>query len=220
MTRPRFQQTAAAGAIPIIALQPTAPLSTLDRDDAEALVRALEEIARPAGASFYLSFAPDMNGTWVGWGQQPADYRAAFTDLAAVVHERMPGVAMLWSPFWGGDYPFSAVSAATGVLAEADTDGDGVVGPADDPYAPYYPGDAAVDAVGLSLYHDSTGGADAVNTVPSPGAFVARLTGTEGGAPDFYDAYADPQHPLIVETAAFYSPSAAGAGELERAHHV
>ena len=133
--------------------------------------------------------------------------------FAEVVHDEMPEVAMLWSPFWGGDYRFAAPAPAQ---AGADTDGDGLLSAADDPYAPYYPGDAAVDAVGLSLYFDATGGVEARNVVPGSDDFATRLRGTDGsGAPDFSGTYASAERPLVIQTAAFYSASASGPSELE-----
>jgi hypothetical protein len=44
--------------------------------------------------------------------------------------------------------------------AALDTNGDGQLTQADDPYAPYYPGDDFVDWIGLSLYYK---GPDFVN---------------------------------------------------------
>lgn len=209
-----FQQTAAAGAIALVVLRPTMPLADLGEAQAQDFVAALQEASRPAGAPVYLSFAPDMNTTWAPWGQRPAAYRAAFQRFADVVHDRLPRAAVVWSPFWGGDYPFrgDAPAAADG----ADTDGDGVLTGGDDPYAPYYPGDASVDAVGLSLYFDATGGQGARNVVPGPDDFVSRLTGTDGsGAPDFSGAYASAERPLLIQTAAFYSSSVGGPSEIE-----
>lgn len=208
-----FDQTAASGSVAVVSLRPTAPLADLGSAQAQEFVAALKDVARPAGAPMYVSFAPDMNTTWRPWGQRPDAYREAFRTFADVVHDEMPEVAMLWSPFWGGDYPFAAPAPAQ---AGADTDGDGLLSAADDPYAPYYPGDAAVDAVGLSLYFDATGGVEARNVVPGPDDFVTRLRGTDGsGAPDFIDTYASAQRPLVIQTAAFYSASASGPGELE-----
>ena len=209
-----FRQTAAAGSIAVVALRPTVPLDTLGSDDAEAFVDAVNEIALPAGAPLYLSFAPDMNTTWVPWGQRPDDYRAAFSTFADVVDERLPQAAVVWSPFWGGDYPFTTDTALP--RDGLDTDGDGLLTGRDDPYVPYYPGDDVVDAVGLSVYYDETGGIEARNVVPGPDDFAARLTGADGsGAPDFIGTYASADRPLLVETAAFYSASAVGPSELE-----
>jgi len=208
-----FVQTAAAGSVPIVALRPTTDLAELGREDAEDLVASLAEIAKPTGARFWLSFAPGMNTSWVAWGQQPAEYRAAFATVADVVHDRLPEAGMLWSPFWGGDYPFGATAGA--LSAELDTNSDGVFDGADDPYTPYYPGDELVDAVGLALYQDTTGGGEPANAVPQTDEFVSRLTGADGTAPDFYGSFVSAQRPLIIETGAFYSPAAGGADELE-----
>lgn len=211
-----FDQTAAAGSIAVVVLNPTVPLDQLGAAQAEEFVAALQEVARPAGARLYLSFAPDMNATWRPWGQRPDAYRAAFQTVAEVVHAKVPGAAMLWSPFWGGDYPYAAPAPLTAAQAGSDTDGDGQLTRADDPYAPYYPGDAAVDAVGLSLYFDETGGVDPRNVVPAGDVFTSRLTGTDGsGAPDFAGTYASASRPLVIQTAAFYSNSVPGPSELD-----
>jgi hypothetical protein len=211
-----FEQTAASGSIAVVVLNPTIPLDELGPQQAHDFVAALDEIARPAGAPLYLSFAPDMNTTWRPWGQRPDAYRAAFRTFADVVHAEMPEATVLWSPFWGGDYPYAAPAPLASTQAGADTDGDGMLTGADDPYAPYYPGDAAVDAVGLSLYSDETGGVESRNVVPGPDDFVSRLRGTDGsGAPDFAATYASVQRPLVIQTAAFFSGSAPGPSELE-----
>lgn len=211
-----FDQTAAAGSIAVVVANPTVPLDDLGPAQAQAFVDALKEVARPAGAPLYVSFAPDMNTTWRPWGQRPDAYRAAFQVFADVVHAEMPEAAVLWSPFWGGDYPYAAPAPLASTHAGADTDGDGMLTGADDPYAPYYPGDEAVDAVGLSLYFDETDGVEARNVVPAPDDFVSRLRGSDGsGAPDFAATYASAQRPLVIQTAAFYSGSAPGPSELE-----
>lgn len=211
-----FDQTAAAGSVAVVVLNPTMPLDQLGPAQAEDFVADLKEVARPAGAPLYVSFAPDMNTTWRPWGQRPDAYRAAFQTVADVVHAELPGAAMLWSPFWGGDYPYAAPAPLAPEHAGADTDGDGQLTGADDPYAPYYPGDRAVDAVGLSLYFDETGGVEARNVVPGPDVFASRLRGTDGsGAPDFAGTYASAARPLVVQTAAFYSNSVSGPSELD-----
>jgi hypothetical protein len=104
-----------------------------------------------------------------------------------------------------------------------DTDGVGTVNGADDPYAPYYPGDDAVDWVGMSLYHWGNTYPWGANVVPEPGKFLAQLTGTYNGAggndlavPDFYGEYGTRhEKPVAIpETAALTVPSRKGAAEL------
>jgi hypothetical protein len=90
---------------------------------------------------------------------------------------------------------------------------------ADDPYAPYYPGDDAVDWVGMSVYHWGSSYPWGANALPEPGKFAAMLTGNYRGTvgdetalPDFYSAFANVHHKpvAITETAAFYAPGRPG----------
>ena len=117
-----------------------------------------------------------MNGSWLDWGQQPAAYRAAFRAVAAEFKETDDaGTVMVWEPYLGRDYPFernrNAPAAGSEGFALLDTNGDGAWDGADAAYAPYYPGDDAVEWVGLTAYHDDTAGKAAVNTVPAPGSW-------------------------------------------------
>jgi hypothetical protein len=86
-------------------------------------------------------------------------------------------------------------------------------------YAPYYPGDDAVDWVGMSIYHWGSAHPWGENELPEEGKFIAHITGTyiglngdERAVPDFYRVYAD-EHgkPMsITETAAFFRPGLGG----------
>ena len=58
-----------------------------------------------------------------------------------------------------------------------DTDGDGDVTMADDPYGPFYPGDDAVDWVGLTLYQWGSGYPYGRNAGTEPGKFAAQVAG-------------------------------------------
>jgi hypothetical protein len=212
-----FDQVRQAGSLGVVTLRPAVELSAIDAPMADAVAEDLVAAAGGADATIYVRFAPDMNGTWVGWGQQPSPYRAAFRAVAEAVHERMPNAVMVWSPAWGGDYPFRPARAAdTDQLRDLDTDGDGLVSSPDDPYEPYYPGSDSVDWVGLSLYHDDTSGGQAVNSVPAPTEFLDSIgasTADTGGR--FYDRYSVAEGKrMMLETAAYYTPSAGGASEL------
>jgi hypothetical protein len=164
-----------------------------------------------------------MNGSWYPWSQQPAAYIAAFRRVAGAVHRSAPATAMVWAPNYGGGYPFTdgryAAVPGTPDFRTLDTNGDGVLTMADDPYAPYYPGDDAVDWVGMSLYHWGGSYPWGANATPEPGKFAAMLTGEyrgtigdETAVPDFYDTYANLHHKpvAITETAAFFSPGRPG----------
>jgi hypothetical protein len=84
---------------------------------------------------------------------------------------------------------------------------------------PYYPGDDAVDWVGMSLYHWGSAYPWGENELPEDGKFVAQLRGQYSGfagderaVPDFYGLFGEAHgKPIaITETAAFYAPAAGG----------
>jgi hypothetical protein len=213
-------QTAMEGALPAIMLAPQVELAAIDEDFAADVASDLASVLDDPADPAYIVFAPDMNSTWQPWGQQPAAYRAAFGELATAIHKDLPGAAMVWSPTWGGGYPFAEATFASGTVQELDTNIDGTVSADDDPYSPYYPGDEAVDWVGLSLYHDDSDGGTAVNTVPADGDFAERLGSAAGEtdpvlAQQFYSRYVDGKNkPMMLRTAALYSPSGGGPDEL------
>lgn len=88
----------------------------------------LREYARAAAASgvpIFLRFANEMNGNWVPWHGDPALYIEKFRLVTNVFRaEGADNVAMVWAP---NDIPVDNIEA-------------------------YYPGDAYVDWVGVSLY--------------------------------------------------------------------
>jgi hypothetical protein len=134
---------------------------------------------------------------------------------------------MLWAPNYGGGYPFKGgpyvAKPQNADFALLDTNHDGQLDETDDPYSPYYPGDEAVDWVGMSLYHWGSAYPWGENEMPEPGKFASQLAGTydglngdESAVPDFYEIYyGEHGKPLAIpETAAFYVPAHAGADEL------
>jgi hypothetical protein len=134
------QQAAAVGAIPVLTLEPSVPLAEIDDDAAAELAADVRTVLGSADAPAYVRFAPDMNTPWSAWGVQPGAYRAAFAAVAGAVHDELPGSAVVWSPSWGGSYPFGAAPPASDAdLRALDTSGDGALDQADDPYGPYLP---------------------------------------------------------------------------------
>ncbi len=219
-------QVRANGGMLLLTLEPHGGLDDVT-DEAVAALAALLDGYNRDGVPVIVRFAHEMNGSWYPWGQQPEAFREAFRRVAGAVHREAPGSAMMWAPNYGGGYPFTGGAHAAPPGSEAygilDTSADGTVDEGDDPYAPYYPGDEAVDWVGMSLYHwgDSHPWGD--NVVPEEDKFVDQLTGTYVGAagdesavPDFYADYAEERgKPLgIPETAAFFRPGGPGADEL------
>jgi hypothetical protein len=213
------QQAAAVGAIPVLTLEPSVPLAEIDDDAAAELAADVRTVLGSADAPAYVRFAPDMNTPWSAWGVQPGAYRAAFAAVAGAVHDELPGSAVVWSPSWGGSYPFGAAPPASDAdLRALDTSGDGALDQADDPYGPYLPAPGDVDVVGLSVFHDDSPEGRVVMTLPADGELAARLgpaeVPAEGAAPDdFVARFSTPSAtPLLLETAALTSPAAEAGG--------
>jgi hypothetical protein len=129
---------------------------------------------------------------------------------------------MAWASSYAGGYPFRGgqyeAQPESPDFDRLDTNNDGALTMEDDPYAPYYPGNGAVDWVALSLYHWGNTYPWGDNEAPEPGKFVAQITGTyngqigdDSGLPDFYATYV-----AIAETSALYNVERdGGASELE-----
>ncbi len=217
-------QVAAAHAMALITLEPNDGLAAVT-NEAIADFASLVKTYADRGVPTFVRFAHEMNGSWYAWSQQPSAYVDAFRRLAQAVHAATPGAAMLWAPNYGAGYPFSGgryeAHAGSPDFALLDTDHDGSLTTADDPYAPYYPGDDAVDWVGMSLYQWGNAYPWGENELPETDAFVARLTGTYRGAngdesavPDFYASYVvGHDKPMsITETAVLFDPAQAADG--------
>lgn len=85
-------------------------------------------LARSMGdskAKIFLRFASEMNGPWVKYSGDPAKYRAKFALVASIMHKYAPNVAMVWCPYF----------QPTRTIPD------------------YYPGDRAVDWVGVNMYN-------------------------------------------------------------------
>lgn len=218
-------QVAALHAALMLTLEPNAGLQSVTPQSAADLATLLAGY-NARGVPVLVRFAHEMNGSWYAWGQQPAAYKAAFRTVAGAVHAKAKQSLMLWAPNYGGGYPFAGgahgAPPGTPERAALDTDHDGRLSQADDPYGPYYPGDDAVDWVGMSLYHWGTAYPWGENEVPEAGKLVAMLTGSYRGAggdersvPDFYSTYGRTHgKPVaLTETAALYAPGRGGAPE-------
>ncbi len=219
-------QVRANGGVLLLTLEPHGGLATLSDEVVGRLASDLRAI-NDEGVPVVVRFAHEMNGSWYAWGQQPTEYVQVFRKVAAAVHSQAPGTSMMWAPNYGGGYPFSGgqyqARPGTADYRALDTDGDGAVTATDDPYAPYFPGDDAVDWVGISLYHWGNQRPWGNNEITEPNKFADMLTGNYNGTagddlavPDFYQEYGvDHGHPVAIpETAAIYTPSRGGTDEL------
>jgi hypothetical protein len=220
-------QVADQGGIALVTLEPFDGLAAVTPEVAADLGERLREV-NFRGVPVVLRFAHEMNGSWYPWSQRPEEYIRSFRLVADAVHGRAPLTATLWAPNYGSGYPYLggayAVTRGSRDWTILDTNRDGVIDMRDDPYAPFYPGDDAVDWVGMSIYHWGYEYPWGENLLPEPNKLVAQLTGTyatprsdERTLPNFYRIYAD-QHakPMAIpETAAFYRPGGRGADEYD-----
>ncbi len=219
------EQVRAQGAALLLTLEPHGGLASVTDEALKDLQTLLTQV-NGSGVPVIVRFAQEMNGSWYEWGEQPAEYVAAFRRVAAAVHAT-PSSATMWAPNYGGGYPFDGgkyeAKKGTADYTALDTNHDGTLDGKDDPYAPYYPGDDAVDWVGMSLYHWGSTYPWGANVVPEAGKFAQQLTGTYDGAggkdtavPDFYTDYGikHGKPVAIAETAALVNTSRDASNSL------
>lgn len=210
----------------MLTLEPRQNLSAVTPEAAQELTKDLTRWNRQ-GVPVLVRFAHEMNGAWYPWGQDPTAYIPKFRLIADAVHQASRS-SILWSPNEGGAYPYQGgryqAQPGTEAMSQLDTNHDGQLTEADDPYAPYWPGDGYVDWVGLSVYHFGASYPWGENEVPSPNKLIGKITGTYKDAavdqtivPDFYHTYAVVHDKpfAISETGALYNASRSdGASEL------
>ena len=229
--RSSARAVAAQGSVLVLSLLPSVPLDQLTDADAQAANALLEEIHDQYGTQQLVRFAPEMNGTWIAWGQQPTAFIHAFATLANTVHVGNSGALMVWAPSYGSGYPFDlaagrldSISALD--LSKLDTNDDGQVTETDDPY---YPGDKLVDWVGLTMFYfgkgesRASGGTEVPltsNEVPVASEVEKRFEESWGyvvpQADAFYDRFAvGHDRPLLLDTGALYDDGLSGGTELQ-----
>lgn len=211
----------------LLTLEPREGLAAVTPAVAADLAELLSTISS-TGVPVVVRYAHEMNGSWYAWGQQPTEYVTSFRMVAEALQKDSPGTAMMWAPNYGGGYPFAGgefeTTRESPEFRYLDTDDDGVLTMADDPYAPYYPGDDVVDWVGMSLYHWGSAYPWGENEIAEPTKFAEQLRGEYNGLggddsalPDFYANFAVAAgKPLsIPETAAFVTADAPADVALE-----
>ncbi|WIB11964.1 hypothetical protein [Curtobacterium sp. MCPF17_052] len=77
---------AAQGAVLVVSLVPDQSLRSLTKADARRANTLFEQAHRQYDTQLLVRFAPQMNGTWVRWGQQPTQFVQAFRTVARQVH--------------------------------------------------------------------------------------------------------------------------------------
>ena len=123
------------------------------------VIHAFARQAKAAGLPIFVRFGSEMNDPHNEWGRDPALYRRTFARVARILHTEAPNTALVWMPMPGD-------------LAQI---------------AGYYPGPAAVDWAGLSLYSVPFENGD----ITKPRLSAHPLDVLDG----FYRQYA-PRHPI------------------------
>nr|QOL01207.1 putative extracellular protein TR9_015 [Trebouxia lynnae] len=196
-------QIAALGGMAVIVAQPSSGLPAITKAAAETFAKVIAGYEEQ-GASMLIEFGHEMNGNWYPWGQKPTAYIKAFQTMSQAIYKACCRTYMLWSVNTGGGYPYPNGTDIASYTSSADfklldTNGDGSITMADDPYAPYYPGDDYVDWVGLSLYHFGTTYPYDQNVLPEARKFTSTIFGTFKTSyvdyttlPNFYQVYSSP----------------------------
>jgi hypothetical protein len=119
---------------PVIEILPTSPgqpslsLEEIAAGAADTWLTGLRSQITALGRPVVISFAPESNGHWYSWGQDPAGFVAAYRHVHDVIGTT--GVTWMWQ-----------------VSARNPND------PATDDFTPYWPGPAVVDWAGLDGYY-------------------------------------------------------------------
>ncbi|KAJ3110498.1 hypothetical protein HDU96_006523 [Phlyctochytrium bullatum] len=147
------------------------------------------------GHKLFLRYAPEMNGNWFAYGQQPDLFKSHWRHFVTYLRDKVvtlvPGAsrtetlnsfAFIWAPNSGNGYPFRGGKYENKSFTDTLTEKS-------DPYTPYYPGDDVVDWVGLSIYHYGTHWPWRQNVVPKTGAFQAYLRGDTPEPPSPWQSF-------------------------------
>jgi len=223
-----IKQVVPTGGIVLITLEPSDGLNSISNKDCQDFATFCADYEKqPLGVM--VRFAHEMNGSWYPWSQKPTSYKEKFRLLAKYVHSSTHNTAMLWAPNSGGGYPFLGgpygAQPGTPEYSVLDTDGNNKLDMNDDMYTPYYPGDDAVDWVGMSVYHWGQTYPWLENELPEARNFTDQITGNYSGlngnqraVPDFYSMFCNDgihNKPMAIpETAAFYNTEQGGESEL------
>ncbi|MFC5704205.1 glycosyl hydrolase [Cohnella faecalis] len=152
-----------------VALQPMKGLGAVQDDE---YLRSLARSARDAQIPIFLRFANEMNGSWVKewYSADPKPYIEKFRIVAKVFHEEAPNVVMVWSPNY---FPPDNITK-------------------------YYPGDDAVDWVGVSMYQTFNGSLDPLKKGIDRSSYIEKFD-------HIYKLYAKKKPIILSEGAVSYT---------------
>ncbi|KXS11757.1 glycoside hydrolase family 26 protein [Gonapodya prolifera JEL478] len=215
------------GGILILSVEPTAGLGSVTAASAADLAEVCRRV-NAAGTAVLVRFAHEMNGGWYIWGGKPTAYKTAYRVVADAVHGSATRTGMLWSPNNALSYPWTGGAyfpqPGSTDYTSLDTNGDGTVTAADDPFTPYWPGDEYVDFVGTSLFFLGLSFPYGANNDAPAGYYENILIGTNFNTlvnnpiQNLYTFTTTHNKPFVIaETGIFHNPNeTTGATNLEQ----
>ncbi|KAJ3299718.1 hypothetical protein HK104_007449 [Borealophlyctis nickersoniae] len=171
--------TASVGGIVTMTVQPSQGLSVVSDAALNELAKRCADL-NANGVPTLVRFGHEMNGNWYAYGQRPEEFVSLFRRMAQAIRSATNQTAIVWAPNTAGGYPWGGQytpERGDPRYTQMDTNHDGVVDDKDDPFLPYYPGDAYVDWVGISAYYFGPGVSANLssqhppNTIPPAGEF-------------------------------------------------
>ena len=216
------------GTIFEISLMPSADIEQISDEQLYAFAVHMRHVNSYYGLPVLLRYMHELNGNWMApnYGMRPIEAIKSFRTLATYVHRLTNMTAMVWGPNTGFGYPYigSGYDQYNPRLNDPDpkraanfrvldTNGDGQLTAADDPYGPFYPGDEYVDWVALSIYNTGRDDQTRQTTVAPEGILGAFLSTPGNAQMDFYERFcASKNKPfLLAETGAAFITDLPGA---------
>jgi hypothetical protein len=168
---------------------PKAGLDSVSDDILKDLVVRIQKGITATGQPLFLRYAPEMNGNWFAYGQQPEKFREHWIRVVKFIRSSLGSnatmVSFIWAPNSSNGYPFYGGQFQNDTFMAT-------LSKKSDPFSIYYPGDDYVDWVGLSIYHYGVDNKRA-NSIPFPNEFEAYIRGNypppKGEEWPLYDFY-------------------------------
>ncbi|GAA6010200.1 hypothetical protein JCM10207_005663 [Rhodosporidiobolus poonsookiae] len=213
-----------------LTVYPASGFDTVTDDDFTALGKQILDYQVNLNRTVFLRYAPEMQGLWMEYGQQPTAFNQSWHQMYNLVKATAPETIMVWAPNTPQGYPYGQTtqfqSASAADQALLDTNNNGELDADDDSLAPYYPGDDVVDWIGLSIYYKGIP-SDTQNTVQPDGYCANVINGVnpaDGAAiTPWYTTYCQDKPDkacMFAEAAAAYHTDDDGTAsqyELQRA---
>ncbi|GAA5882807.1 hypothetical protein JCM16303_002468 [Sporobolomyces ruberrimus] len=172
-----------------LTVYPVDGFQTVAEADFTALGQQILDYQTNLNRTVFLRYAPEMQGRWMQYGQQPTAFIESWTTMYNAVKAVAPQTIMVWAPNTPQGYPYGQqnnyYSLSTADQTLLDTNRNGQLDAGDNALSPYYPGDNLVDWIGISIYYKgpyiNRVTADTTNQVQDSGYCALAINGTNPG---------------------------------------